>query len=287
MERKFVGKYRRISLTDTRHRKKIKIKIILPILIVAWCDDINDKGRLGGERAWTPKRLAPFNFFLSYSGFDRNNWLFSPLLQIASSRQEYQKPWSYKNPIIYNFLQSLFVISFTLNNLSSCLTLATTKPVRTVGMSLYFLHSLQTGLISSTCLASYPGCRYLHLGKPNKTKRNTAIEKQNVETWSNVAIIYRYDYEPELDYEEPQPEDYINPDDAEHGEAYDEAAEDAQSHAVNGDRIVVSGDPNANSGGRVVEQKGKKIPNEERTTTPYMTKYERARVLGTRALQIR
>ena len=108
-----------------------------------------------------------------------------------------------------------------------------------------------------------------------------------MKTWSNVAIIYRYDYEPELDYEEPQPEDYINPDDAEHGEAYDEAAEDAQSHAVNGDRIVVSGDPNANSGGRVVEQKGKKIPNEERTTTPYMTKYERARVLGTRALQIR
>jgi len=28
-------------------------------------------------------------------------------------------------------------------------------------------------------------------------------------------------------------------------------------------------------------------PNEIRVTTPYMTKYERARVLGTRALQIR
>lgn len=28
------------------------------------------------------------------------------------------------------------------------------------------------------------------------------------------------------------------------------------------------------------------IPKEDRTTTPYMTKYERARVLGTRALQI-
>ena len=28
------------------------------------------------------------------------------------------------------------------------------------------------------------------------------------------------------------------------------------------------------------------IPKEKRTTTPYMTKYERARVLGTRALQI-
>jgi len=28
------------------------------------------------------------------------------------------------------------------------------------------------------------------------------------------------------------------------------------------------------------------VPKEDRTTTPYMTKYERARVLGTRALQI-
>ena len=28
------------------------------------------------------------------------------------------------------------------------------------------------------------------------------------------------------------------------------------------------------------------VPNEERVTTPYMTKYERARILGTRALQI-
>jgi len=31
----------------------------------------------------------------------------------------------------------------------------------------------------------------------------------------------------------------------------------------------------------------KKIDNDKRVTTPYMTKYERARVLGTRALQIR
>jgi DNA-directed RNA polymerase I, II, and III subunit RPABC2 len=37
----------------------------------------------------------------------------------------------------------------------------------------------------------------------------------------------------------------------------------------------------------VAELKAKKIPKEKRSTTPYMTKYERARVLGTRALQIR
>lgn len=35
------------------------------------------------------------------------------------------------------------------------------------------------------------------------------------------------------------------------------------------------------------QQREKKVANDERTTTPYMTKYERARVLGTRALQIR
>ena len=37
----------------------------------------------------------------------------------------------------------------------------------------------------------------------------------------------------------------------------------------------------------VLGLKEKKIDNDRRTTTPYMTKYERARVLGTRALQIR
>jgi DNA-directed RNA polymerase I, II, and III subunit RPABC2 len=30
-----------------------------------------------------------------------------------------------------------------------------------------------------------------------------------------------------------------------------------------------------------------RLPNKERVTTPYLTKYERARILGTRALQIR
>ncbi len=33
--------------------------------------------------------------------------------------------------------------------------------------------------------------------------------------------------------------------------------------------------------------RGERQPNKVRMTTPYLTKYERARVLGTRALQIR
>lgn len=53
--------------------------------------------------------------------------------------------------------------------------------------------------------------------------------------------------------------------------------------------VVVSGDPSAAAarGKSNAAPKDKKIPNDQRTTTPYMTKYERARVLGTRALQIR
>ncbi len=56
--------------------------------------------------------------------------------------------------------------------------------------------------------------------------------------------------------------------------------------------IVVGGDPSAAAAAAkakntVLGLKEKRIPNEKRTTTPYMTKYERARVLGTRALQIR
>ena len=57
---------------------------------------------------------------------------------------------------------------------------------------------------------------------------------------------------------------------------------------MNGEHTVVSGDPNAGYDGKVMEQvREKKVPNDQRATTPYMTKYERARVLGTRALQIR
>lgn len=49
--------------------------------------------------------------------------------------------------------------------------------------------------------------------------------------------------------------------------------------------VVVSGDPAAAKRAEK-EPVNKKIPADQRTTTPYMTKYERARILGTRALQI-
>ncbi|EAT91747.1 hypothetical protein HBI56_011240 [Parastagonospora nodorum] len=75
-----------------------------------------------------------------------------------------------------------------------------------------------------------------------------------------------------------------NDDDAAGGQ--DQDAQDQE------DNIVVSGDASAGAAAKdkvkntVENEKDKKVAPENRTTTPYMTKYERARVLGTRALQI-
>ncbi|KAK7740540.1 subunit common to RNA polymerases I, II, and III [Cytospora paraplurivora] len=87
--------------------------------------------------------------------------------------------------------------------------------------------------------------------------------------------------EPYYDDEEPQEEYYSPeaPDDVEPGENGAVADEDA-------DNIITSGDPSAASKESSKSHKDKRIPNELRTTTPYMTKYEKARILGTRALQI-
>lgn len=82
--------------------------------------------------------------------------------------------------------------------------------------------------------------------------------------------------EPEEDFE---PDAEIDPADAEAGGAGDGDVED---------RLVAVGDPNQQAGAqKPATDADKRIPDDKRTTTPYMTKYERARVLGTRALQIR
>jgi DNA-directed RNA polymerase I, II, and III subunit RPABC2 len=103
----------------------------------------------------------------------------------------------------------------------------------------------------------------------------------------------RFDYEPpEHDFDDNEPEDLVDPDQiahAEQGHATTNGDDPYSRIPENGERTVVTGDPSAGLvGGKVMEQhRSKKVSNEERTTTPYMTKYERARVLGTRALQIR
>jgi len=62
---------------------------------------------------------------------------------------------------------------------------------------------------------------------------------------------------------------------------------------VNGHHdFITSGDPAATAAASGKFKDGKDfdklaVPKDKRTTTPYMTKYEKARLLGTRALQIR
>ncbi|KAM0436750.1 hypothetical protein ACHAPT_002461 [Fusarium lateritium] len=87
-------------------------------------------------------------------------------------------------------------------------------------------------------------------------------------------------------YEDEEVNEFYDP------EVPEDENEDGENQPQDGedmDNVVVSGDPsaaaNALKGGDKL-LKDKKIPEGERNTTPYMTKYERARILGTRALQI-
>lgn len=67
-----------------------------------------------------------------------------------------------------------------------------------------------------------------------------------------------------------------------------EGGDDDEMANGDDDNIVISGDPSAAANAqRDKSTRDKKIADDERNTTPYMTKYERARILGTRALQIR
>lgn len=88
----------------------------------------------------------------------------------------------------------------------------------------------------------------------------------------------------EDDLEIEEPENYDEPADG----AEDVGGGDDPATKDN-DNIIHSGDTSQQKKikNTVAELKKKKIPKEKRSTTPYMTKYERARVLGTRALQIR
>ena len=113
--------------------------------------------------------------------------------------------------------------------------------------------------------------------------------------------IHSYDpYEPTYDEDEPfSPHD---PDDVENPNAQNPAppggTEDPDNlmpatNGVGGTVVEINGEGRDGQQQQqakknaVLGLKAKKIPEHERSTTPYMTKYERARVLGTRALQIR
>ncbi|MCJ1251209.1 DNA-directed RNA polymerases I II and III subunit RPABC2 [Trapelia coarctata] len=104
-------------------------------------------------------------------------------------------------------------------------------------------------------------------------------------------------YEPEIDDEEafePQdPDDVENPDGSRAHVNGGEQADDPDAKMTNGDNIVHLDLDQDRSQTRGVQKKNevtglreKRIPDDKRSTTPYMTKYERTRVLGARALQI-
>lgn len=74
-------------------------------------------------------------------------------------------------------------------------------------------------------------------------------------------------------------DDFAEPAGPQNGEDQDMKAEDGRT-------IINGGFSEGDAQMRVKTARELAISKEARTTTPYMTKYERARVLGTRALQI-
>ncbi|KAM0745975.1 DNA-directed RNA polymerases I, II, and III subunit RPABC2-like protein [Meredithblackwellia eburnea MCA 4105] len=68
--------------------------------------------------------------------------------------------------------------------------------------------------------------------------------------------------------------------------AYDEAGGENMDEEIDPDSYNYSEDQQIIESGAPGQGKRPDKANEERVTTPYMTKYERARILGTRALQI-
>ena len=62
------------------------------------------------------------------------------------------------------------------------------------------------------------------------------------------------------------------------------AAQNGQTGAQEGNerQVVTMGD----TGGVGAPTRGRRIPDDQRNTTPYLTKYERTRVIGSRATQI-
>ena len=122
-----------------------------------------------------------------------------------------------------------------------------------------------------------------------------------------LNLLYRYDsYNAEPVFEEDEPEfEPQDPDDNEYPTSTaaptpgPHGTEDPDAQVPNGltngattpgrTVVEVNGENSQQQAKKnaVLGLKEKKIEDDKRTTTPYMTKYERARVLGTRALQIR
>lgn len=70
-------------------------------------------------------------------------------------------------------------------------------------------------------------------------------------------------------------------------EPYDDDLQDIQDEEADANAAAANGDDTFAVIDDAAKKGNKAIAKADRTTTPYMTKYERARILGTRALQIR
>ncbi len=77
---------------------------------------------------------------------------------------------------------------------------------------------------------------------------------------------------------------YDDDDDSNEERAYDEEFDDENEEEQDGERAdIIENDDDYNVN---IQKERKNIPESERITTKYLTKYEKARVLGARALQI-
>lgn len=90
--------------------------------------------------------------------------------------------------------------------------------------------------------------------------------------WAVFCTDMQRFYSDEPEFQEGDIDDPLN--EGEAGDDVDHYGDDQVVHSSAGGAVP----PHRGGAGK---------PNEERITTPYMTKYEKARILGTRALQIR
>lgn len=94
-----------------------------------------------------------------------------------------------------------------------------------------------------------------------------------------------YNEAPE-NFEDFDAPDHFSDDEFAEPAAPQNGGEDTEMKAEDGRTIINGGFSEGDAQMRVKTARELAISKEARTTTPYMTKYERARVLGTRALQI-
>ena len=88
----------------------------------------------------------------------------------------------------------------------------------------------------------------------------------------------------DMDDDDDYVDDDVVGDDVVHDDSDDNSDDDDMDDRHR--TVVIDSDHGAAGRGSSRGGGGGAVPREQRTTTPYMTKYERARVLGTRALQI-